>query len=463
VKNFKIAIIAILIIAFSIPHAQDAQKEKCQALSCFIQSAKIQYQHVYKKTNLRKDLYHCIDLIKEAANKFGHLPELYHMLGTFYAEIHAIDTVIAYFDSVEIFCADETIDKDARKNCYKKENYEKKMKDLRQKFWEENYNEAVEYIAQFDTASARRDRAEGDSIQIYDSLSGMAFDLARKSFETAILVKPNEAGTYSSLGALFQRGGKYQEEVDVYLRAMELDKEKNEKDAEMVGRIANAYISIPDWENTIKWFKHLLEIDPENQDAMINLAAAYSRSGDYDNWYLYTEKVLEYQPENTQFLFNAGQYWYQKRMMAQSSLSEIADTMPVADEKKKEFETELNQAHDKAIGYYVKVVDLSPQNVPTLRQLGILYLLNKQDIEAAETFEQLVAIDSTDNDILDYLGRTYINMQKFLEAIRPYELLVQNDPRNVDAWERLKELYQYTNNDEKAAEAEAKAEELKKL
>ena len=48
-------------------------------------------------------------------------------------------------------------------------------------------------------------------------------------------------------------------------------------------------------------------------------------------------------------------------------------------------------------------------------------------------------------------------------AIRPYELLLENDPGNVNAWERLADLYEINKMPNKAQEAKARVKELKNL
>jgi cytochrome c-type biogenesis protein CcmH/NrfG len=54
-------------------------------------------------------------------------------------------------------------------------------------------------------------------------------------------------------------------------------------------------------------------------------------------------------------------------------------------------------------------------------------------------------------------------MGKFQEAIKPYEILISTDPGNAEGWERLEELYRYTNQPEKADKAKKTAEDLRKM
>jgi tetratricopeptide (TPR) repeat protein len=461
VKTAKIVIGIFLLLSLSIPAmAQEGSSEKCQSLSCYLQSAKIQYQHVYKKSRLRDDLYHCIDLLKEASTRYGHLPEVHYYLGVFYAEINALDTMVAYFDSVAMFCGDPSIAEQDKKNCTKGDNYKKKMADMRQKFWEESYNSAVSYLVQYDTVCAyMKLPVSDDSMKVLDSLKDMAFRLARNDFDMALIAKPGEARTYDALAVLLERQKNYADAITLYLKAME----KVGEDSALVGKIAYAYIYIPDWENARIWFEKYLKFNPNDINALMNLSAAYSALKQYDKWFEYTQRVLELQPDNTQFLFNAGQYWFLKMQESVDELIAITDTTAATKEKREALEGKADEYREKAVQCYRKIIEVDPKDNDARKRLGILLLLGQQAQKAAVVFEEFVALDSLDNDALDYLGRSYIMLGETKAAIRPYELVVKNDPGDVEAWERLEELYRYNAMPDEAEKAQAKVAELKKL
>jgi len=439
----KIAIVFVLALVLVAPAA--AQEQKCKSLSCFVQSAKIHYQQVYKKTKLRDDLYHCIDLLKEASDMFPQRPEVYYMLGTFFTEFNAIDTMVAYFDSVEIFCNDESIDKKYRKNC---DDYFDKMEKLRQDTWEREYNDGVNYLQQFDTIRAMIERAPSDnpdSLHTLDSLKTTAFDLSKKSFEKAMMVKPMEPFTYEGLAILLEREENHQQAIDLYKKAMDLLGE----DSALVAKTAYAYIEIPDWENAIAWFEKYLEYAPEDPNALINLSVAYNAIGNYDKWYEYTREVLNIDPDNTQLLFNAGQFWFMK--MQDAASQEQVDSAAVS------------AYRDSAAHFFEEIVNVDPNDTDAIKRLGVLYLLGQNPEKAADVFEQYMEVDSSDVDVLDYLGRTYIMLEDTKAAIRPYRLLVEQTPDDFDAWERLAELYEYNGMMDQAEKAQARADSLKNL
>lgn len=454
-------IIAVLLVTvLLVPLAKSEENRDLWPLSTFIQSAKIQYQHVYKKTRLREDLYWSIDLLRDASGRFGHVPQVYFMLGSFFAEINALDTMSAYFDSTMTYCADTTVDKKYRKNCYKKDNYEKTIADFRLKYWEESYNDAVEYLNQYDTIVAQLERAvDEDSIRSLDSTKAVAFDLCLHNFEQAVMVKPEESKSLGGIGILYQRENQNEKAVEYYKKALKLDGES----ADGVSRIAYAYITIPDWDSSIVWFEKLLEHDSTNTSALINLSVCYSSINDYDKSYEYIEKLLELEPNNTQSLFNAGQYWFLQMQDAAAAMADVSDSLPDAKTKKKEMEELTAKHRDKAAGYFERILEVNPEDIDALKRLGILYLLGQKLEDAAAVFAKNAEVSPNDNDALDYLGRTYIQMGDFKRAVEPYEKLLENDPGNLDAWERIEELYRYTDQPDKAENAKVKIEELKKL
>lgn len=456
----KIAIVTVLILAFSAPLLMADENRGLWSESNYIQSAKIHYQHVYKKSKLREDLYHCIDLIREAADRFGKRPQLYYMLGTFYAEINSTDTMVAYFDSVQVFCDDESIDKKYRKNCYKKDKYIEKMEKTRQEYWEQSYNDGVDYLGEYDTVVNWINMAPSeDSAKALDSIKNVAFNLSKSNFETALKVKPTDPRTYDGLAVLLEREEHHQEAVDLYKKAIEFMGE-NES---LINKIAYAYIYIPDWQNAIEWFNKSLEKNPDDVNTLINLSVAYSNIDERDKWYEYTARVLELQPENTQFLFNAGQHWYMKMQEAALELSDITDSTENAETMRADLETKINECRSSSLKNFEEIIRINPQDKDALKRLGIIYLLNQQNQEAVAVLQDHVAIDSSDVDVLDFLGRAFINLGKMESAIRPYELLVASEPGSLDAWERLAELYKFNGMPEKAKEAETTIADLKKL
>lgn len=441
-SKIKIAIVTLIIIAFAYPLVQAQENQELWSPSTYIQSAKIHYQHVYKKSKKRDDLYHCINLLKDGAAKFPQMPEFYYMIGTFYAEINAIDTVVAYYDSVAIFCEDESIDKKYRKNCYKKENYIKKMDSQRRDFWEKSYNSAIEYISQLDMVHDLKVNSPEDSIAIYDSLANKAFDLAMSDFDMALVAFPGDTTTMIGMAALYQRQEMHKEAVDLYLQI----KEAKGEDCNITSRIAYGYISMEEWENARDWFLKLEDCISDDVNTLVNLSVIYNRLGDYDKWNEYIDKVLSFEPENKQFLFNSGQYWFIKMQDVATSDTVLA----------KEY---MLNARVK----FEKLIELDPNDTDGLKQLGILYLLSDQAEQAIAPLEQYMELMPFDQDVMDFLSRAYIMTENWDKAIVIYEKIVENDPGNSDAWERLCSLYGYNKMQEKADEACAKVEELNKL
>ncbi len=459
-KKISLFIAVLLMAAILAPATMAQENRALWSLSTYVQSAKIQYQHVYKKSKLRSDLYTSIDLMREAAGRFPRVPEVYNMLGAFFAEIHVVDTMIAYFDSVETACADQSVPADARRNCYKDDNYVKTMNGIRQKFWEESYNDGVEYLRQYDTILVMKAGAPTeDSANVIEALRQKAITMCLNSFEMAKKLKPKDHLAYNGMGILLEREKKHAEAIDQFKEAMRLKGE----DSVSVSRIAYAYIEIPDWKNGIIWFERLLDYEPKNTSAMINLSIAYSQLNEYDKAQEYNEKVLAVEPDNTQALFNSGQYWFMKMQEAAVAVSDVPDSAKNADAKRKQLDAQSLDARKKAEGNFERIIANNPNDKDALKRLGILYLLNQQNEKAAEVFAKHMAIDSSDASVLDYLGRAYIQMGKFQEAIKPYEMLISTDPGNAEGWERLEELYRYTNQPEKAEKAKKTAEDLRKM
>ncbi|MCP4566612.1 MAG: tetratricopeptide repeat protein [FCB group bacterium] len=460
-RKFVISLSVFLILTLLMPVVKAEENRALWSMSTYIQSAKIIYQHEYRKDKARPTLYKAIDLLREASVRYQHVPEIYFTLGTFFAEINELDTMIAYFDSTQIYCGDESVEEKYRKKC-KKDKYDKKIDGFRQKYWEEAYNEAVEFLRQYDTVTVMIENAPSeDSAAVLGEKKKLAFELTERGFMQAILVKPKDAMAYTGYGLALEREGRLIDAIVQYRKAMELT---GENDAD-VSKIAYAYISSKpaQWDSSIVWFEKLLEYQPENTSAIVNLSICYNSIGDYDKAQEYVLRDLEIEPENASMQFTAGQYWYRKMLDINTEISDIEDTTAESVALAKELDVKRIGTAEKAEGFFKKAHEVDPNDLNTIRQLGVLYLISLKNIEAAETFEKYVAIEPNDVDILDYLGRTYIQLGEFEKAIPVYEKTDEIKHDDVDVLERLEELYRHIGNTTKADETKVRIEKLNKL
>ena len=453
------SIVACMVIATAVMPCDVPQGHLNWSRSTYVQSAKIQYQQVYRHTKERKDLYYSIDLLKEAACRFGSDPDLFFMLGTFYAEINCVDTMSAYFDSVEIKCGDSTLAKDKRSNCTKGENYFKKMADLRKNKYEKAINDGNNFVTQFDTLRVLREKNPSeDSAKALDTKKKSALDQAQQCFQQAILANPKDPKTYQAMAMLYRDDKDYPKAIETYRQAMRAGGETSE----LVGSMAECFILIPQWDSSITWYEKELNINPKDTTALINLSVAYNNIGDFDKWHEYVEKVIALEPGDAQFLEYDGMFWEMKMQSTSSAEADIADTVKGAEEKRAALEKEWNGYADKAVASFEKSIAANPKQTESLKRLGRVCLMREAYAKAAENFEKFIAIDSSNISVFDYLGRAYIFLQKYEPAIRPYEMIIEKEPQNVGAWQHLADLYHFTNKTDKEEKARAKVLELQK-
>jgi tetratricopeptide (TPR) repeat protein len=477
VKPLRIPLILVVLSCLLAPAlllAADEEKMDLWPLSTFIESAKVQYKYVYRKSKLRDELYVAIDYLKEATERYPKAPEPYFIMGTFYAEINALDTMAMMFDSVETYCADPNVDEKYRKKC-KKEDYIDKIDKLRKKYWEQAYNDGIKYLNQYDTCQKILAQAPaGDSAQKVDSICQLAFRLANDDLRLASAVKPNDPRTYDVRGMLLENESHFEEAAEQYLKALDKYQENKEafkKDKEipkdfenrMTQKIAYAYIQEPNWEKSVEWFEQLIEQNPDDVNSYLNVMVALKSLQRFDEAHDYAVKLLEVDPNNETAWFNIGQYYFIKFQDMAGEISDINDSLPGAEEKRTALNEQREEYAAEAQKHLEKATELNPNDTDVLYLLGLIYLFTQQPDKAAETFQKYVDINPNDLDILDFLGRARIMNKQFDKAIKPYEMIVQRDPGKVDAWEQLVELYKNAGDGAKAAEAEKKVEELKKL
>ena len=81
--------------------------------------------------------------------------------------------------------------------------------------------------------------------------------------------------------------------------------------------------------------------------------------------------------------------------------------------------------------------------------------------KAAQAYSKAVEIDSTITDLWLSLGDAHIQLQQFDAAIKPYEMVIKQEPDNTEILERLVDLYKEAGDTKKAADAQAKLDALK--
>jgi len=109
----------------------------------------------------------------------------------------------------------------------------------------------------------------------------------------------------------------------------------------------------------------------------------------------------------------------------------------------------LNNNFAEAKNKYMEVLNLDSSNTTTLNNLGLLYLHEKRFKDAEELFRK--AFNQSENETYALnLGHSLMQQNQFDNAEKFYLESIEIKKTNIQAWESLISLYEYTNQLQKA-------------
>lgn len=97
--------------------------------------------------------------------------------------------------------------------------------------------------------------------------------------------------------------------------------------------------------------------------------------------------------------------------------------------------------HDKAISYYLKILQLEPNNLESLLNLGNSQINLKKYPESIIYFDRVLKIDLNNSLAWQQKGYSLFQMNRIEEAISCLDFSIQNDPHNSYAFFLLAATY----------------------
>jgi len=115
---------------------------------------------------------------------------------------------------------------------------------------------------------------------------------------------------------------------------------------------------------------------------------------------------------------------------------------------------------EKAVDEYKKALEIEPENVDALTNLGVVYYnLGRLD-EAIDQYSKALAIAPDDADIHSNLAAAYVQTNQFDKALEEYQTAVTLNPDLAEAHFGLGVIYVQFDQKDKAIQAFEKFQEL---
>lgn len=267
------------------------------------------------------------------------------------------------------------------------------------------------------TADAFGDSVRGTWVREYERF--------RKPWDYAIFFPRTFTKNELQGGAFPPKGTIYVEEIEgkpLYAIV------KREHDYMVNG---HKYIKQNQYRKAITELEKAVEYDPMLEEAWRNLGMAYLNTGQLEKAKEALEKAVSIRPESHIAHSYLGVYYSQKGEL-QKAIEEF----------------ELSKS--LKINYSYPLI-----------QLGNLYYQTGNYALAIDNYETgLERLGRLDVGILNQIGACYIQLRNFDEAIRIYQLAIQENPNYADAYQNIGVAYAQMGDQQKAQQYMQKAQEL---
>jgi len=279
------------------------------------------------------------------------------------------------------------------------------------------------------------------------------------------------AHLYAELAGAYGNRGEYvNKAIDFYKQAMKLD-----PNASYIGEeLAEFYIQTLQLERATQLVNDLIKANPSNVNAHKILARIYARQigdpdqGKIDQTMLKSalaeyEKVVGLDPKDTESLAMLARLYVASKddANAEKTYRSILATDPNDDDALVGLASMYAGKGDlkKAIEVLKEPADRNPdvQKVTTLAQL---YEDDQQFSKAADQWKAALPLTNDNPQVLKNYARTLLASDRLDEAIKAFEGLAADDPKDVSQQLQLMELYEQKRDFAKAHAALTKAQVL---
>lgn len=174
------------------------------------------------------------------------------------------------------------------------------------------------------------------------------FENALKSFKLANEIFPDSIKTKIMIANVYTKLDSSDMATQIFIEIAK----KLPNDTASRERLAETYFFHKDYDNAIKYYQELVNIEPENIDWLYNIAVCYSNLNNQEKVLEYYKKAVELDPQNKEFLYK------------------IAHT---------EFN---NQNYEDAVIYYEKIIEIDETELDAIEFItrSLLFLKDYENL-----------------------------------------------------------------------------------
>jgi tetratricopeptide (TPR) repeat protein len=261
--------------------------------------------------------------------------------------------------------------------------------------------EAVKQLANPDKALLELQNVIDKTIHTahgYNSFGNLFYDLGRfnqaiEQYKKAIELDPAYVVAYNNRGLALRSLGKYEEALTQYLKATELEP----TNPDVFNNIGNALYDLKKYEEAIAQYIKAIELDSNFVDAYNNRGLALKNLRRYEEAIAQYTKAIELDPNYADAYNNWGDTLYK-----------------------------LGKYED-AIAQYTKAIELDANYVDAYNNLGLALKSLGKNEEAIIQYSKAIELDATYKYAYNNLGNAFYDLGKYDEAIVQYTKAIELD------------------------------------
>lgn len=274
------------------------------------------------------------------------------------------------------------------------------------------------------------------------------FDEAEKAFERVIQLLPNNRNAYQNLIKLYEQKRQYGKAIAAMDKMIKSENPQSREYREDSLRLqllkGRLFMERGDIKKAVSAFNNVLTMDPRNAFANYNLGVIYQQQGRWKEAEKSFDAVLRTMPGNLDAQLRLSAIYIetnqaQKAVGQLEALIRRAGNTPQGQQARNmlaRLQAGLRRQRESAGGIaeqikeLEKLVEASPRDVEARMRLAALYLRNHENDKAKEQYQEVIKIEPDNVNAHGTLGAIYDDAGSYKEAIEQYAIAVslEGDP-----------------------------------
>jgi len=251
--------------------------------------------------------------------------------------------------------------------------------------------------------------------------------------------------------------------IKEFQKAIKLDPDNEDA----LFNLACTYSDVGDFQKGYETFKKLINKNPKHVNAFNNLALMFARQGKFNDALFIYEKGIEQNPDIALLYNNRGNIYFEmgNYVEALKNFKKASDLDPIYSERLyhlgiSSYLKEESSGIDDAIKELEQSAKKNMHKAKDMHDLGVAYMERKMYDKAIEAFNNALKIDPNYMSAYINLGYVFQYKEDYIKAIQSFEKAIILNPKSAKLYNTIGLLYDKMGNPDKAVVAYKKAVSL---